>query len=181
MAKLITGVIVLHLIMGFIASWLQGGGGYAVHTLAANLTSVGGTVTLDSNADVLAPSVIIIGSERIHVSAKVGSTQLTVAPLGRGYEVTTAASHGAGSQLLTEEGSLVQGSVQTRIANISDASGNISVPDFSKQMLGIIGAILVAPFSFLATDLWMFSALYMAILAGLLIVIAIAVFGGRRV
>lgn len=181
MAKLFMFIITLHIIMGVLAGVLQGGGGFVIHELTADIDDNDLAITLDSTANFIAPSTLIIGNERIRISAIPDGTHLTVAATGRGYDNTKATAHYTGAQIYTEESGTVSGSIQTRIARISDASGPLAALDVSVQILGIAKDLLVSPFTLFGSDLWIISAIYSAILASLTIVIGLQLFGGRRV
>jgi hypothetical protein len=179
MAKMFTFIIVLHIVMGFLSGIWQGDGGYTIHELNGDMTAVTTSVIMDTNANFHNGEVVTIGNERMHVTAiPAGGTTLTVV---RGYEKTKAVVHKDGAQVYSEEAMAVQGSIQVRVAKIADASGPLAALDVTKQILGIIGYLLVSPFAMFGSDLWMISAIYTALLAGLLIVVGISMFGSRRV
>jgi hypothetical protein len=181
MAKLITGVIVLHILVGFLAGIYQGGGGYVVHALASAVDDNDLALELDTTVNFYAPSTVTIGTERIAISAIPDNTHLTVAANGRGLDGTTAIAHYTGEQVYTEESAMVGGMIQTRIARIADASGPLFFLDIAWQILGIAQDIIVSPFTFFGTDLWILSAIYAAIIAGIIVVMGLQVAGSRRV
>jgi len=180
MAKLITGVIVLHILVGFLAGIWQGGGGYVVHALAATCDDNDLTLTLDTTVNFVASSTVTIGTERISVSAVPDGTHLTVAANGRGIDGTEAVAHPLGAQVYTEESAMVGGMIQTRITKIADSSGPKMFIEIPLQILGIGRDLVVSPFTFFGTDLWIISAIYAAILAGLIVVIGLQVVGSLR-
>lgn len=181
MAKLITGIICLHIIMGLLAGIYQGGGGYVVHALAATIDDNDLALELDSTVNFTFPSTVIIDSERISVSAIPDTTHLTVPANGRGIDGTKATSHLDGTQVYTEESATAGGMLQVRIGRIADASGPWAFFDIGAQLIGVATDLLVSPFTFFGTDLWIVSAIYAAILAGVLVVIGLSIVGGRRV
>lgn len=182
MGKLITFVIALHIIVGVIAGIYQGSGGYVIHELAVACNNTTTTLTLDTNENFAAGKVVQIGSEYMLVDTVNGNgVTLNLNAAGRGYWNSIPVAHAAGSQVYSEEAGGVSGTIQTRVARIADASGPLAALDVSIQILGIVAAVLVSPFTFFGGDLWMVSAIYSAIIIGLLVVIGIQMFGSRRV
>lgn len=181
MAKLITGVIVLHILVGFLAGIYQGGGGYVIHAMAADVDDNDLSLTLDTTANFYAPSTVTVGVERISISVIADGTHLTVPAGGRGIDGTEAAAHFTGEQVYTEESATVGGMIQTRIQRIADSSGPRMFIDIPMQVIGIARDLVVSPFTFFGTDLWIISAIYTAILAGLVVVVGLSVAGSLRI
>jgi len=181
MAKLITGVIVLHILIGFLAGIYQGGGGYVIHELNANVDEDDLTLTLDTTANFVAPSIITIGQERIGISVVPDGTHLTVVANGRGMNGTNAVAHYTGEGVYTEESALVSNMIQVRVAKIADASGLRAFIDIPWQILSIGTDLIASPFTFFGSDLWILSAIYAAILVGVVVVIGLSVAGALRV
>lgn len=182
MGKLITFIVMLHIVVGVIAGIYQGSGGYIIHELAVACDDNDLTLTLNSNVNFADDSVVQIGSEYLLVNTvDIDGVTLNINASGRGYWNSTPAAHNAGAQVYSEEAAGVSGTIQARVARIADASGPLAAFDVTAQILGIIGAILVSPFTFFGGDLWIISATYSAILIGLLVVIGITMFGARRI
>lgn len=181
MAKLITGIVCFHIFMGFLAGIWQGGGGYVVHELTTAVDADDLTLELDTTNNYIANSTVTIGAERIVISTVTDGTHLAVAANGRGIDGTKAVAHPVGSQVYTEESAVVHGMIQYRIARIADSAGPQMFVEIPWQILMIGKDLIVSPFTFFGTDLWFISAIYSALLVGLIVVIGLSVAGGRRI
>ena len=185
MGKLIMGMIIFQLVMSSIASFVMGGGGYVAQPLEANMNTTDTTIYVLSNVEYLAPGVVTIDDEQIHISALVGYTALTVDQ--RGYNGTTVTPHyqlsNSNLETMVYAGSaeMLNNTMQVRVVTLQNSLDSGNVLSIGGAIVGLVSTFLASPLSFLNSDLWMFSAIYMAIAAALIIILAIAILGSLHI
>ena len=185
MGKLIMGLIIFQLMASVVASFMQGGGGYIAEPLEANMGASDTTIYVLTTAEFLAPSIVTIDNEQIAVSAVASPTSLTVSQ--RGYAGTGATPHYQLSsnnlETMVYSGSavLANNTMQVRVVTLQNSLDSGSVLSIGGAIVGLVGTFLASPLTFFNSDLWMFSAIYMAIAAALIIILAIAILGSLHI
>ena len=185
MGKLIMGMIVLWLISSLILSFVQGGGGYVAQPLEANMGLSDTTISVQSTAEYLPDSIVTIDQEQIAISTIVPPYTLNISQ--RGYNSTTIAPHyqingnGLETMVYSQGASSLNNTVQTRVVTLQNSLDNGQVLSIGGAIVGLVSTFLTTPFSFLNSDLWIISAIYMAIGAALIIILAIAILGSLHI
>ena len=185
MGKLIMGMIIFQLIASVVGAFLQGGGGYVAEPLEANMGTSDATIYVMSTAEFLPHSVVTIDSEQISISAIASPTSLTVDQ--RGYDSTAITSHyqlnsnNLETMVYSAGAESINSTVQTRVVTLQNSVDNGQVLSIGGAIIGLVGTFLASPLSFFNSDLWMFSAIYMAIAAALIIILAIAILGSLHI
>ena len=185
MGKLIMGMIIFQLIASVIASFLQGGGGYIAMPLEANMGLSDTTVSVQSTAEYLPYTIVTIDQEQIAISTIVPPYTLNISQ--RGYNGTTIAPHyqingnGLETMVYSQGASSLNNTVQTRVVTLQNSLDNGQVLSIGGAIVGLVSTFLTSPLSFFNGDLWMFSAIYMAIAAALIIILAIAILGSLHI
>jgi hypothetical protein len=185
MGKLIMGVIIFQLIASIIASFLQGGGGYVAQPLMASVSASDTTIYVASTAEFLAPSVVTIDNEQIAISAIPTAYALNVSV--RGYGGTTVAVHyqlnnnNMNTMVYSGSAASVNNMMQVKVVALQNSLDSGNVLSIGGSIVGLVGTFLSSPLSFLNSDLWMFTAIYLVIAATLIIILAIAVLGSLHI
>jgi len=173
----------MFIIVCIAGSVVQGSVQFSSTVLTASVNSTDTTITVGDTTGFSAPGVIVIDDERIaysHLTTTTFSGKLAQ-PIVRGADSTTAVSHNLGATVRTVEGLMLNTSMTYNIAVMADASGTWAAVTFALALLRIIGSFLVLPIGFLGTDLMIVGVLWYAMAAGMLISMAMALAGMRRV
>jgi hypothetical protein len=183
--KLIMGMIIFQLIASVIGSFLQGGGGYVAEPLEANMGTSDTTISVMSTAEYLPNSIVTIDQEQIAISTIVDSTTLDIAQ--RGYDGTTISPHyqlnidNQETMVYSQGAASTNNTMQVRVVTLQNSLDNGQVLSIGGAIVGLVATFLTSPLSFFNSDLWMFSAIYMAIAAALIIILAIAILGSLHI
>lgn len=102
-------------------------------------------------------------------------------PLLRGAQDTTATAHAVGELVRTRESSMLNDSLNYKIAVLTDASGMVAFIAIPFAFLSLLATFFTLPLGFMGTDLAILTYIWATIALGLLVVIALSIVGGRRV
>jgi len=163
----------------------QGSIQFAATELASDITDASTTIYVVDVEGFTEPGILVIDDERIAYS-DVDDTANTFGqklgqPMTRGAEDTTAAAHSKGATVRNIEGSMLNSSMTYNIATIADASGTWAAVTVGLALFRLIGSFLLLPTGFLGTDLMLIGVLWYVMAAGMLVSLALALAGGRRV
>lgn len=179
MSKLITFFLFLFIGCAILSAVMEGGGGVLAAELQTTIDEDDITIELDSTTDFLTQDYIIVDEEKISYTGKTGTT---LTGLTRGYDDTTAAVHTAGSMVYTAEASAVNSALGFSVASTTDSMGMWSIITIPYYFLTrTIPHVVSMNYSFLSGDLAILGWFFFAAGAGLVITIALAVVGARRV
>lgn len=148
--------------------------------ITANSTAA---ISVASTTGFPEPGIIQIGDERIAYASTTATTFKgnLASPLIRGTQSTTSAAHSAGDGVRTREGSMLNAAIDYHIATLTDAAGVMAFVQIPIAVFGLIKNFVASPLSFLGTDLEILSVFWMVMVLGLVVSVAMAVIGGRRV
>ena len=179
MSKLITFFLFLFTGATMLSAIMEGGGGVLAIELETTIDADATTVEVASTTDFLSSDYIIIGNEKIRYT---NTTATDFTGCTRGYDDTTATSHVAGTMVYSPEGSAVEGALGFNVAATTDSMGLwsvITIPFFF--LTRTLPNIIQMNFSFLSGDLAIIGWFFFAAGTGLVITIALALAGARRV
>ena len=132
--------------------------------------------------------IIVIADEQIGYPTTTAITfsesavgPLTINPLVREMNSTTAADHLSGAMVRTREASFLNAAIDYKIARIADNAGVIDYITLPGRLLDLVITFFVLPLDFLGTDLAVLSYVWMIVAAGMIVGFVTAVVGGRRV
>lgn len=159
-------------------------------TLASDLTATGSVITVDSTEGFPTDGIIVIEDERIAYAETTATTfeGTTWRPLIRGAEDTEAVAHtaidpdtGKYRQVRMREGAILNNALNYNMALLSDSSGFMLFVTLPVAVIDIVSNFITLPLSFLGTDMVILTYIWALIGLGLIVSIAIAMVGGRRV
>lgn len=162
---------------------MQGSVAMSATRLTSDITDVSTVIPVTSTAGFPETGVIQIGTERIAYAAT-SATSFTGAlakPIVRGAEGTIAADHNARAIARTVENSMLNQAAAYEVAVITQSDGAWAAITIPMAVMRLLGSFMVAPLAFLGTDLQMLAYLWILIALGIIIAIAVALAGGRRV
>jgi hypothetical protein len=132
--------------------------------------------------------IIVVGDEQIGYPSKTATTfertnvlGVTTNPIVRGMNSTTDAAHLSGVTVRTLEASLLNASVDYKIARIADSAGIIGMVTLPAKLLDLILTFFTLPLGFLGTDLAILTYIWGIVAIGMVFGIGMALAGGRRV
>jgi hypothetical protein len=152
--------------------------------LSANLTAAGTTINVDSTTGFPESGIIQIGDERIAYSGTTATTFVglpIINPIVRGADGTTAAAHAEDAVVRTLEASMLNNSINYKLAVLSDASGLMAFVTVPWTLISLLAEFFTLPLAFLGTDLQILTILWAVISIGIIASVAITMAGGRRV
>lgn len=171
------------LVVVIVGGLLTGQSSVVSTSLTADITDATDTIPVTSTEGFLGNGRLLIGDEVIYYTDKSATSFYGhwYHPVVRGGDGTTAVAHSSGDSVRTPDNALLNNSVAYSIAQISDASGLMYFVTLPVAIFSLIMTIVFLPIEFLGTDMWIFFVFWCMIGVGLIISIAIAVLGGRRV
>jgi len=127
--------------------------------------------------------IILIGDEQITYPDKDDTHFLgtTFNPVVRGSAGTEKVAHDANDSARTKESSLINASVDYKIAKITDSAGALAFITFPFRLLDLLWTFFKLPLEFLGTDLAILTYLWGVVVIGMIIGLVVAMAGGRRV
>lgn len=145
-------------------------------------------VTVYSTEGFPSSGIIVIQNEHIAYSKLTDTTfeGSTVRPLIRGAEGTEAVFHptnvnGIEVQVTSVTGSMINAVGSYNIAVMQDTAGILAFVAIPFAFLALIGTFFFLPLSFLGTDLQWLMYLWAIVGVGMIVAIAMAAIGARRV
>jgi hypothetical protein len=179
MSKLITFFLLLIVTFSGLGAINKGGGGMTATTMTANITAAATTVNVTSTQNFLDEDNIYIGSEEIHYTA---ITAVSFTGCTRGYNGSTAVVHGAGSYVYAEGSEAINASIGFNVTNIVDSWGMASIIAIPVAfMIFTIPKGFVACTQLFSGDLAFISYIFLAVMIGIMISIALRIRSSRSV
>lgn len=155
----------------------------ATTVLAVAIDEDDSTITVSSTEGFPDTGFVTILDERIGYASKTDTTfKGNIAqPVVRGASGTEATSHAVGEMVRTIESSMLNQSLNYKLAVLTDSSGLQAFVTIPWNFVLLLVSFFVLPLGFLGTDL-QFIAYFWAVLSiGIIVAIGIALSGGRRV
>lgn len=155
----------------------------ATTVLTANISSSATTIPVASTNGFADTGLATIGDERIAYSATTPTTIIgTLArPMVRGSGGTEAVTHSEGDRVRTTESAMMNQSIGYDLAVLSDPSGPMYFITAPIALFSLITSFFILPLRFLGTDLEILTYIWAVVGIGMIVTLAIAVVGGRRV
>ncbi len=132
--------------------------------------------------------VVVIGDERIGYPSKTDTTfdrtnilGVTTNPITRGENATEDVDHSTGDTVRTVEASLLNASIDYKIARIVDSAGIVGFITIPFKLLDLILTFFILPLGFLGTDLAILTYIWMVVAIGMIVGFVTAIMGGRRI
>ncbi len=185
MAKGMSFMIFIWLIVSIAGGVMKGSMVTVASTeLTADISAAVLVIPVSSTTGFPESGFIEIGDERIAYSSTT-ATQFTgtaiLNPLVRGAEDTDAVPHSDGDVVRTIEASMLNQSLNYKLAVLSDASGLMAFVTVPWTLVSLLAEFFTLPLGFLGTDLQILTFFWIAISIGMIFSIAITIAGGRRV
>ena len=146
------------------------------------------TISVASTEGFASSGIIVIGDERIGYPSKTATTferssvfGVTTNPIQRGMNSTIDTAHLSGVTVRTQEASLLNASVDYKIARIADSAGIIGMVTLPAKLLDLILTFFTLPLGFLGTDLAILTYIWGIVAIGMIFGIGMQLAGGRRV
>lgn len=183
------GKAIMFLVWMWVIVSLTGGIMSGSHSLTATTLTV--SIDDEDDSQIVVTSTegypdtgaIMIGDEKIQYPAKTATTFTNsfAQPIVRGASNTDAVSHSAGTIVRTVEAGMINSVLSYKIAVIADASGLVSFVTVPFALISLLLTFAVLPISFLGTAMEWLTYIWAIIVLGIIVAIAIAIVGGRRV
>ena len=162
----------------------SGQSGITATRLTDNITSTETTsIEVASTVGFPDAGIIVIGDEQITYPSKDATHFLctTYNPIVRGSADTEAEVHNALASVRTKESSLINASVDYKIARITDSAGALAFVTLPLRLLDLLWTFFKLPLEFLGTDLAILTYVWGVIAIGMIFGIVLSMIGGRRV
>ena len=167
----------------------QGSVSVATTTLTADITDTeDNSIGVTSTTGFPDTGIIVIDDERIAYATTTATAfertevlGVTVSPIIRGQNDTTAAEHLAGARVRTLESSMMNSSIDYKIATLTDSAGVTAFVTIPFAFLTLIISFVTLPIAFLGTDLQILTYIWAVFTIGIIVAIAVQLAGGRRV
>jgi len=124
MWRLISGIVVLHIILSFIDGVIVGASDIQATKLTAALTEVGTTVTVQSTEGWRTADYMWIGDEKIRYNGRTGTTFTNCV---RGYDNTDAEAHAIGMRVYSRVSDAVRTSAGYNVLDIGASAGGVNM------------------------------------------------------
>lgn len=124
MWRIITGLIVLHLILSFIDGVIVGASDIYTTKLTVALTDVATTVTVQNTEGWRTADYLWVGDEKIRYN---GRTATTFTNCVRGYDSTDAEAHAIGARVYSRASDAVRGSAGFNVLDIGASAGSVNM------------------------------------------------------
>ena len=162
----------------------SGQSGMTTTRLTANITDTEtASITVASTAGFPSAGIIVIGDEQI-TYADTNATHFlgtTFNPIVRGSADTEAVAHLANSSVRTKESSVLNASMDYKIARITDTAGVLGFVALPARLLDLVFTFFKLPLEFLGTDLAILTYIWMVVAVGMILGFVLQLAGGRRV
>lgn len=178
MAKMITAFFLIFLGNAVFGAIMDGGGGVLATTLTSSVSSSATTMPVTSTAGFLSTDYLILGDEEIFHT---GKTATSFTGCTRGYHSTKAAAHSSGTAIYTAEASAINNAMGFNVVADADSMGPwaiITVP--VKFLFYSLPRMAAMSFTYLGSGFAFVSYISIALLSGLIIVVAMNLAGYRR-
>ncbi len=179
----------MFIIVGIAGNIVAGSVSLVATRLTADVPAGGVTsISVASTEGFASSGMIVIGDERMGYPSKTATTfertsvlGVTTNPITRGVNDTEDVAHSSGATVRTLEASLLNASIDYKIARIADSAGIIGMITLPAKLLDLILTFLILPLGFLGTDLAILTYIWSVVAIGMIFGIGIALVGGRRV
>lgn len=132
--------------------------------------------------------IIVIGDEQIGYPSKSATAferssvlGVTTNPIMRGLNSTADTVHLTGAAVRTLEASLLNASMDYKIARIADSAGVVGMITLPAKLLDLVLTFFVLPLGFLGTDLAILTYIWGIVAIGMIFGIGMSLVGVRRV
>lgn len=146
------------------------------------------TITVRSTTGFASTGVIMIEDEEIRYAAITATTfrrttaiGVTVSPIQRGANNTTATAHVAGVGVRSLESGILNASLDYKIATLTDTSGVLAFVTLPFRLLSLLATFFTLPMTFVGTELVFVTYIWAILSIGMIVSFSMAVIGGRRV
>lgn len=184
MGKGIMFMIYMWLIVSIAGGVMQGTMmSVATTTLTADIDDDDTTITVSSTNGFPDSGFIQILDERIGYASKTSTTFKgnPAQPVLRGANDTDAVAHYTGERVRTVESSMLNSSMNYKLAVLTDSSGIVAFVTIPWAILTLLGSFMILPLAFLGTDFAILTYLWGVISLGIIVSVAVSLAGGRRV
>ena len=184
MQKAIAFMIFVWLFVIIAGGIVQGSSVIGATRLTADIDEDDDVIPVVSTEGFADAGFVQILDERIRYSSKTDTTfkgTILVQPLVRGAEGTDAAAHTTGEIARTVESFMLNSSMGYKLAVLSDSSGILAFVTIPFAFISLLATFLVLPLSWLGSDLQIFTYVWGVLSISIIVAIAIALAGGRRV
>ncbi len=179
MSKLVSFFLVMLVGTSILGGILHGGGGVVAAPLASDMTATDTTITMTSTTDYLDTDYVIIEGEKILYT---GRTSTSLTGCTRGHDDTTAVSHEAGALVYTADASAMNNALGFNMAAQRDSVGWLTVLAIPFDFFRItVPRIMRMNLEFLVGPLAIIGWVWLAMVAGFLITLALVILSGMRV
>jgi len=180
MAKAIAFMLLLYFGMALCVGILAGGGGYAATSLTVAVDEDDVTLDVVSTSGFLDTDYIEFSNGEYVLYTGTTATQFTGAT--RGYNGTTATAHEVGTMVYTTSASTVNNAMGFNIAATVDSMGMWSILTVPGNFAAkTVPRLLLMPYQLFRGDLMIVAVILVIIQMAIVIAIAMAFIGARRV
>lgn len=174
-SKLVMTFLIIFFIGTLFSAIMNGGGGIDSARVTSDLTATATTINVNSTSGFLDSDILIIGEEKILYTNRTATT-FTVPTGGRGYDGTSATTHGAGSFAYTQATDVFNQMMGFNIAATGTTVGSVNIAVAAKRFLFTsVPNLVKMDFSFLTGPLFIFRVGLVLLGAAFAVYIAIIV------
>lgn len=183
MGKAIMFMVWIWIIVSIAGGVAQGSVSVATTTLTADLASDGDTVYVTSTEGFTDVGFIYILDEKIGYASTTATTFKgnPAQPIVRGAGGTDAVDHYEGELVRTSESSMMNQSVNYKLAVIADSAGLQAFVTVPWAFITLIGTFFTLPLAFLGTELEILTYFWGVLTIGIIAAIGISWAGSRRI
>jgi len=124
MWRIITGLIILHLLLSFIDGVIVGSSDIYATKLTANMSSVSTTATVESTSGWRVADYFYVGDEKVNYNGKTNTEFLN---LVRGVDGTKSVAHSVDSMVYARMSNAIRTSVGYNVAELGASAGAINM------------------------------------------------------
>ena len=174
MAKLLTFFLFVSAGLAVLGSVMQGSGGLVATDLTAAVDDAVTTIPVTSTVGFPGVDYIIIDNEKILYA---GTTPVSFTGCTRGHRGTEATAHADNAHVYIFESGMINQMAGYNITAVVDQGGILMTLRLGRAVLALMVNAIGAPFQFLGTELALFAYFYMTMGIGLLVTMAMWIFG----
>jgi len=179
MSKLLTFFLFMFVGMTILGSVMQGSGGISTTELNGAIDEDDATIIVNSTVGFPNIDFIIIDNERILYAGINPPAYDRFTGCTRGYGGTEATVHSDEAHVYIFESSMINQMMGYNITAVMDEGGILMSIRLGRAILSLLVNAIGIQFTFLGTELALFSYFYMAMAIGLIITISMWIFGGK--
>lgn len=167
MNKLIAGYVVAHVILTFLSSIMEGGGGLNITELSAPISATVVTIDVDSTQGFLTSDVIFIEDEEI---AYTNINALQFLNCTRGFNETTAGTHPNNTNVYSPDAGLVNRGLGFNALTTGATSGQLAIIGLTWNFFAkVAGNLVMWDYSFFEGQLVYIRLFFMALSMGFVV------------